>query len=49
MLRIADDQKRKRSEVADDKDTMTLVCLPSEHKAASSAKQQRRTAGPQEA
>ena len=36
VLRIADDQKRKRSEVADDKDTMTLVCLPSEHKAASS-------------
>ena len=37
VLRIADDQKRKRSEVADDKDTMTLVCLPSEHKAVSSA------------
>ena len=37
VLRIADDQKRKRSEVADDKDTMTLVCLPSEHKAVSNA------------
>ena len=37
VLRIADDQKRKRSEVADDKDTLTLVCLPSEHKAVSSA------------
>jgi hypothetical protein len=37
VLRIADDQKRKRSEVADDKDSMTLVCLPSEHKAVSSA------------
>ena len=39
VLRIADDQKRKRSEVADDKDTMTLVCLPSEHKASSTTTQ----------